>query len=277
MTFVFKELRLISLRQILKSQSDILDHARVKIVRHKDSREQYRHVMKDRQALLNYQQEQGRDVFKGCDYIVSFIGVERRRSVFLGVFKINYSEPRGEKHYYELTPVPDFENLVDRLVINWGDNTRAWHQWYHTQEKEVIEILPKGYIGHFPGLLDFVLEFDELRTLINNPDANYEWRQHLSAVNGIYLILDNKTGSQYIGSACGMNGIWQRWNDYAATGHGHNKELIALQKTDPQYHRNFKFSVLQSLPSNITQREIVAIEKLYKDKLGARAHGLNRN
>ncbi len=268
---------MITLQQILNSQSPLLEGKRVKLVRHKDSRAEYRHVMKDREALLEYQQEQPKDVFKGCDYIICFIGLERKRSVFIGVFKVNGSAIRNGQYCCDLTPVSEFNAFIDRLVIDWGGNAISWHQWYDKQSKEVVEILPQGYIGNFPGLLDFVLEYDELKTLTDNPDANYEWRHHLSAVNGVYLILDSSTGMQYIGSACGANGIWQRWSDYAANGNGSNKELVALQKSDPNHHRNFRFSVLQSLPSNITQREIVEIEKLYKQKLGSRAHGLNRN
>ncbi len=253
----------------------MLEGKKVKVVRHKDSREEHRHIMKDREALLEYQREQAKDVFKGCDYIISFIGLERKRSGFVGVFKINGSGSRDGKHCYDLESVPEFEEFVDRLVIDWGGSAISWHQWYDRQEKEVIELLPQGYIGDFPGLLDFVLEYDELKTLVNNPDANYEWRHHLSAVNGVYLILDNSTGYQYVGSACGDNGIWQRWCDYAANGHGGNKELVFLQTNDPYHHRHFRFSVLQSLPSNITKREIVKIEYLYQKKLGSRTHGLN--
>lgn len=268
---------MITLRQILDSQSTELSEKKVKLVRHKDNRAEYRHVMKDRAALLQYQAEQPKDVFKGCDYIISFIGRERSRAVFVGVYAVKECVKSEAGYEYNLEEMPAFKEFSDRLVIDWGGNAISWHQWYDRQEKEVVEILPKGYIGNFPGLLDFVLDYDELKTLISNPDANYEWRHHLSAVNGVYLILDTSTGMQYIGSANGKNGIWQRWRDYAANGHGGNKELIALQKMDPHHHRNFKFSVLQSLPSNITQREIIAIENLYKEKLGARAHGLNAN
>lgn len=268
---------MITLQQILSSQSSLLDGKKVKLVRHKDSRAEYRHVMKDRDALLDYQKEQAKDVFKGCDYIISFVGLERKHSVFIGVFEVKATTYKNGLYYYDLEAVPEFNSLIDRLVIDWGSNAIAWHQWYDTQAKQVIEILPQGYIGSFPGLLDFVLEYDELKTLINNPDANYEWRHHLSAVNGIYMILDESTGQQYIGSANGKDGIWQRWCDYAANGHGDNKELEALHKADPFHHKHFKFSVLQTLPSNITQREIVKIEALYKQKLGSRAHGLNIN
>ncbi|PCJ96237.1 MAG: hypothetical protein COA45_11465 [Zetaproteobacteria bacterium] len=268
---------MITLQTILSSQSPILDNAKVKLVRHKDSREQYRDVIKDKHALIAYQKEQGKDVFKGCDYIISFIGLEMKRSLFFGVFKVNGVKTSNRKYYYDLEYVSEFDDLVDRLIINWGAAARNWHQWYDMQPKEVVEILPQGYIGSFPGLLNFVLEFDELKRLTNNPTANYEWRNQLSAVNGIYLILDSKTGQQYVGSANGKGGVWQRWSEYAANYTGGNKELIAFIKKDPHYYRHFRYSVLQTLPSNITQREIVAIENLYKDKLGSKAHGLNVN
>ena len=66
-------------------------------------------------------------------------------------------------------------------------------------------------------------------------------------------------------------------SEYAANYTGGNKELVTLLKSDPYYYRYFRYSVLQTLPSNITQREIVAIENLYKQKLGSKMHGLNRN
>lgn len=268
---------MITLQQILNSQSTMLEGARVKLVRHKDSRMEYRDVLKERASALEYQREQGRDIFGDCDFIISFFGMERNRSVLFGVFKVGDSKVIKGKYYYDLEQVEAFNGLVDRLVVDWGSATRVWVQWYDKQPKEVLEVLPRGYIGHFPGLLDFVLEFNELKALMDNPEANHGWRQHLSAVNGVYMILDSSTGNQYIGSAYGEGGIWQRWQNYADTHTGGNKELIALIKKDPTYYRNFRFSVLQTLPSNITQREIVAIEQLYKEKLGSRVHGLNAN
>ncbi len=266
---------MITLRQILNSRSQLLDGRKVKVVRHRDDRAEYRDLIKDRDGLLEYQKKQDRDVFGDCDYIISLRGLDRSRALFFGVFAVNGKTVQDGNYYYDLECIPEFNCFTDRLIIGW--RSRGWHQWYDRNNKEVLEILPEGYIGTFPGLLDFVLEFDELRTLIRNPDANFDWRHHLSAVNGVYLILDSRTGQQYIGSACGANGIWGRWSDYAAGGNGGNKELVALQTIDPHHHRHFRFSVLQSLPSNITQREIVSIENLYKEKLGARAHGLNRN
>jgi hypothetical protein len=268
---------MITLQQILDSQSLILKDKKVRLVRHKDNRQEYRHAMKDREALLEYQRNQGDDFFKGCDYIISFAGTSYKQSIFLGVFKILGVEPRDGRYYYDLQPVPEFEDLVDRLVIDWGGSARAWNQWYDRQPKEVTEIRPKGYIGNFPGLLEFVLDYNELRQLVSNPDSNIEWRHHLSSVNGVYLILDNSTGAQYVGSAYGQNGIWQRWCNYAQDATGGNRELKSLIEKDSNHHRHFKFSVLQTLPSNLTPNEIIAVEKLYKDKLGSRMHGMNLN
>ena len=268
---------MITLQQILRSQSSILDDKRVKLVRHKDSRIEYRDLLKNKDTLLEYQKEQAKHVFKDCDYIVSFVGMERKQSVLFGVFKVAGHVFKNGHYCYDLEQIHEFDDLADRLVIDWGQNAIAWHQCLHLQQKRVVQLLPSGYVGAFPGLLNFVLEFNELKTLTDNPDANHEWKDHLSSINGIYMILDNKTGSQYIGSANGKDGVWQRWREYALNYTGGNKELIALLKSDPQYYRHFKYSVLQTLPSNITQKEIVAIENLYKEKLGSKTHGLNAN
>lgn len=268
---------MLSLQQLIQSQTNIFDHARVKIVRHKDSRPEYREMLRHRDQLREYQREQRRPVFHDCDYILSFLGGERRRSIFFGAFKVGDHTMRNERYYYDLEEVPTLAHLDNRVVIDWGGGERSWVQWYHRQTKEIIEILPAGYLGTFPGLLNFTLDHADLQRLIANPEANHDWRHHLSAVNGVYLILDQRSGRQYIGSACGKEGIWQRWSSYALTGHGGNRELRTLAEENADYYRHFLYSVLQPLPSNITPREIVQLESLYKQKLGSRSHGLNAN
>jgi hypothetical protein len=99
----------------------------------------------------------------------------------------------------------------------------------------------------------------------------------LSAVNGIYLILDKKTGLQYIGSASGKDGIWGRWSDYSKTVHGNNKSLIELLKNDETYKNNFQWTILSTLPSNLNKEEIDDYETMYKVKLGSKTFGLNMN
>lgn len=268
---------MLTLQEILNLKTNLFKNSKVKIVRHKDNRLEYREIIKDKESLLEYQKEQENDVFKDCDYIISFIGIERSKSVFFGVFKVNGVKVINQQFHYDLVKITEFDYLSNRIIIDWGKNTLSWHQWYDKQEKEIIQILPKGYIGSFPGLLNFVLNFNELKTLIDNPEPNQDWKNHLSSVNGIYIILDNKTGNQYIGSANGKQGIWERWSDYAKRITDGNKGLDEICAKDKNYHKNFSYSILQTLPSNITQKEIGKIEKFYKMKLGTKVYGLNRN
>jgi hypothetical protein len=265
--------------------------ARIKLVRHQDKRYDIDELR--RQGWLEfYQSTQSRRIFE-CELIVSFIGLEGTRARFWGVYRVlgsklarDVSPPPGcpypeflsaDGYYYELEKVGGFEALEDRIVIEWGSSSLAWHQWLRDNDKEVIEILPKGYVREFPGYLDFVLSYDELVGIISSPDANREWHRMLSAVAGVYLITDVKTGTQYVGSAYGEDGILGRWAVYARNPHGGDRRLEELLDGQPAYERNLRYTILQTLPRTLTQNEVIAYEALYKRKLGTRAFGLNLN
>jgi hypothetical protein len=267
-------------------------NARIKLVRHQDKR--YDVDQLEREGLIElYQSYQSKPIFD-CDCIVSFIGLENSRARLHGVYRVRGKLPAlqrplpsdfkypgfmpSEGYFYDLEPVPGFEDLKTRLVIDWGPSALAWHQWLNKDaDKEVVEILPCGYVREFPGYLDFVISHTELVTIIKNPAANREWHRMLSAVAGVYLIVDGRTGKQYIGSASGEGGILSRWECYAATGHGGNKQLIDLISADDTYARDFSFTILRTLPRTLTRAEVIQYECLYKRKLGSRAFGLNSN
>lgn len=269
--------KICNLNELISLKTNFFDNSRVKLVRHKDNRKEYREIIKDREQLIDYQKSQEKPVFSKTDYIISFVGQEGTKALFFGVFKIKGVQKREKDFLYDIEEVNILEEFIGRIVIDWGLATRKWEQLYDKNPKEILEILPKGYLGNFPGLTNFVLDFEELRKLITNPDANKDWKNHLSSINGIYLILDKTTGNLYIGSANGNGGIWQRWTEYVKTKTGGNKLLIDLCCNNNNYHKNFQFTVLQTLPSNITQKEIIQIESLYKLKFGSRFYGLNAN
>jgi hypothetical protein len=228
-----------------------------------------------------------------CDYVIVFVGKESSKALFWGIYKVidkikaskaNLTEEYkkefpldnfNEKFYYILEKQRNYEDLEKRIIIDWGKGTRAWIQ--KKCDKEIIEIKPKGFVDDFPGYLDFVLPFKKLEQIINNPDANSVWKNKLSSVYGIYLILDKKTGKQYIGSAYGENGIWGRWKKYIKTGHGNNYLLMELMSNNENYKDNFQFTILQTLPSNLESDEVINYEILYKEKLGSKVFGLNKN
>lgn len=262
--------------------------AKTKLVRHQDSRWDLGALLRHDQTE-EYQRHQGEDIFK-CEYIISFIGVGGSKALFLGVYSVNavkeskshkwsrefiYQEMDPGKFVYNLEEVDGFEDFKNRLVIDWGKSTRSWHQWL--KSKSVIELMPEGKVRPFPGYLDFVIEFNELIEIINNSDANREWYTMLSSVAGVYLIVDSKTGKQYVGSAYGEKGIYGRWSTYARNGHGGNDQLKRLLGKNKSYSKYFTFSVLRTLPKTLTKREVIEYENLYKTKLGTRTFGLNSN
>ena len=264
-----------------------------KLVRHQD-KDLDMDVLINEGWLDHYQslQNKRKHVFRDCDYIVTLIGDGGTRAKFHGVYRvlqerdatpsdIPADSPMAEWNYqdlfyYELEHLPQYDEFAGRVVIEWGRATRRWAQ--HMKNKPVIEIIPPGRaLQPFPDYLDFTLSHQELQELIENPIVHRDWQSSLSAVAGIYLILAETTGEQYVGSARGHSGIWGRWQQYAANGHGGNKLLEELVKDDAAYPNAFRYSVLQVLPKSTKDGEVNHWETQYKLKLGSRAIGLNAN
>jgi hypothetical protein len=263
---------------------------RTKLVRHRDSRYDM-HELARHGWFEAYQAFQSRPIFKGCDRIVSFIGLDGSRARLAGVYRVGacrsaveaplpagcpHHEWRKAAHFYELTRESGYQDLEDRVIIDWGPGALAWHQ--RLRDKEVIELVPRGQLkAPFRDYLEFTLTYSELIDLFHAPEANREWRARLSGVAGVYLILATTTGEQYVGSAHGAEGIWGRWAAYAETGHGGNELLKKLLREDPAYPEAFVFSVLQVLPRSLARQDVIGWEGQYKLKLGTRATGLNSN
>ncbi len=262
---------------------------RVKLVRHKDLREikiidgvEYKDSLYDlyrynKTVFMTYQSEQQNEVFKNADYIVAFIGEDGTTARFIGVYKVSEVisiEKENAKYFYPMEEVSGFEALKERVIIDWGKSTLAWHQWINNS-KEVIEITPGLNHVQFTDYTDFVLDYHQLKEIY---DKGYpEWKRMLSAVNCIYVISDAKTGKQYVGSTYGKDGVWGRWLQYAKEGHGNDKSLIELVKNDSNYAKNFRYTIMKLLPRIIAMEEAIKAESLYKKKLGTNAFGLNNN
>jgi hypothetical protein len=264
---------------------------KTKLVRHMDKRFDVWQLYRDG-LLETYQAYQANPIFHECRYLVVFLGDSYNRAVFTNVYEVVNHRPANTAplpadtpfgdfdgiyhHFYELTPLTGFEDLRERLVIDWGLGTLSWHQWM--RPKDVVEILPPGYVTGFPGYLEVDITYRELRRIISNEAANREWHRLLAAVAGVYLIVDDKTGMQYVGSAYGDKGILGRWRSYAKQPHGGNVRLKALlDEEGADYAQNFRFSILHTLPRTDTREQVLAWETRMKKKLGSRAFGLNRN
>ena len=250
--------------------------SRVKMVRHKDSRQDIYNLYKtDKYKFLEYQNLNSKDVFREVDYVVTFIGESGMLARFVGVYKVESWKKNGDYFEYSMSEVVDqFDDLKERVIIKWN-NAISWHQWIKN-EMEVVEIHPGLHYRQFKDYFDFILTFDELREIMRNQYG--DWKKMLSSTKGIYLISDTKTGKLYVGAAYAENGIWERWYNYVLTnGHGGNKMLKELIDSDIFYGDNFQFSILMLLPKTVIPDEAIRMERLFKKKLGTNSFGLNSN
>lgn len=258
--------------------------SKIKLVRHKDKRvDLYNLYRTDKGKFFEYQRCQNKNVFKGADLIVSFIGEEGTLARFIGIFKILECKELREKkigfwggtynYYYQFEEIFGYDDLKERVIINWGTATLSWYQWLNNS-KEVIQIHPGLHYTQFTDYFDFILSFQQLKEIVTNQYG--DWKNMLSATKGIYLINDTKTGRLYVGSAYGDDGIWGRWTSYVKTnGHGNNKTLKEFIALDSNYACNFCFSILMLLPKTVTSKQAIEKEELFKKKLGTRSFGLN--
>lgn len=286
-----------TIQELLKGRNEEFDKAdveRIRLIRHKDSRKEkiiggksyetslYDIYLYENEAFMTYQSEQLVKKFKNVDYLVSFIGEESTSSRFVGVYKNNgilqmLPDDKGEAYArFDIQEIPGFELLKERVIIDWN-NPVQWLQHYN--EMPVIRIdrgLMENNLPVFVRYEDVVLNYIQLKTIINS--NNPEWKSRLESCNCIYLILDKSNGKQYVGTTYNTKGIWGRWSEYAKTGHGDDVELKKCIESDPKYaEKNFQWCILETLPIKILPEQAIERESLYKRKLGTRIYGYNKN
>ncbi len=185
-----------------------------------------------------------------------------------------------EKYYkYKTTEIHQFGSLAGRLVISFKRSGRQSYlnaeNW--ASELSVNELRPERMVvEEFSGYNKVMLSKKRLELVVSQ--CIKSWKGALSNVSGVYLITDKETGKLYVGSATGDGGIWQRWSDYANSGHGGNKELVALLKEKgSKYSDNFQYSVLEIADTHSSTDDVLGRESYWKDVLCSRQHGYNAN
>lgn len=293
---------IISIQDLLKGRNrnaefDKADEKRIKLIRHSGNvmtdsiiykdydGPVYKLYLTNYELFLKWQQEQADSRMKNVDYLIVFLAEEGCECRFIGVFKNNGPEEPtcNGVSKYKLQEVQGFEALKNKVVIDWGKGTLSWMQNW-TTEKEVKRIEQKGDIDGIPPFSryeDVILNLPQLRKVVKNK----EWQSKLESLNCVYLILDKATGKQYVGVTYKdvrpgvKNGILSRWTEYASTGHGNNKMLINLLSIEGLNYaeQNFQWTILETLPLNVTPKVAIDRETLYKVKFGTREHGYNEN
>lgn len=203
--------------------------------------------------------------------------------VFAGVYSVLGVTPRTEHgkswYQYATTEIHGIDHLIGRVLVTFLKNFRASYLRGDRYGKEFIvsEIRRERLsVSDFPGYNSVLLSQHVLRTVVREEIPS--WRSALRSVSGVYVIVDTITGKQYVGSACGGDGIWQRWEAYASNGHGGNKELkVLLHENGADYANNFQYSILEVSDLSSSQEHITARESHWKDVLCSRKFGYNHN
>ena len=149
---------MLGLLELLALRGFVPDGKRVKLVRHTNGQIDIESLARAG-WLETYQKFQSRKVFDKCNIIIVFIGEDGNSSRFVGIYDVGPRISAAEAllppdfpianfleagdFFYSLEKRSGFEDLENRLIINWGAAPLAWHQWFAT-DREVIEFRRRG-------------------------------------------------------------------------------------------------------------------------------------
>lgn len=276
-----------------------LDPTTVMVMRHRPTEPDLRRALpwlaaEDHDLYNAYQCCHGARVessLSRATHLASFIGNEPGTALFVGIYEVagwtamsgktwrsmesskklldlGDRGPAAERQLrlFDLKLTPKLAEWKGRLVLAWPPPERSWWRWASRNEFLVQAIHQESaLVRTMPPWTELVLSWTELQALPR------PWQTALAQWRGIYFILDRGSGKSYVGSAYGSQNILSRWRAYANTGHGGN---VGLKGRDPS---KFQFAVLERVSPDLPADEVIRLESSWKDRLGTREFGLNKN
>lgn len=291
------------LNDLLRKQG--IDPERVLVLRHRPSEPKLNRALPwlaaDRPEMFNaYQQTQGEKVERamlGSSFVASFIGHRPGKALFVGLYSIGKSKPLTREEFWRVPAYIEMRNKFSmkgftedvnrphilwfdlklkedfyaswrgKLVVGWPPPELSWWRRAHRNKMDVLTILEESALDvEIPRWNEIALTWEELGVL------SARWRSALSEWRAIYYIFDTSDRRGYVGSAYGVNNLCQRWESYAASGHGGNR---LLKGRDPA---NFLFTILERVSPDMSSDDVIRVEGTWKERLHTRIpHGLNDN
>jgi len=164
---------------------------------------------------------------------------------------------------FEMTALDDLNDLVGRLCIT-APTGRTYVRLAENLQAPVARIAETSrLIAPMPHWSDLRLTSGQVK---NIPPL---WRDALRHWRGVYLILDERDGARYVGSASGADNLLGRWHEHVSGPRGITHEL---RNRSPE---TFVFTILQRLSPDATRSEVVAAEYSWMKRLGTVTWGLN--
>jgi len=175
---------------------------------------------------------------------------------------------------YEHEELLEYKKYFGRLIVKYKNTSQKLTRRAISliDECEVYEILPDIFDNDiFPGYDNVNLSWNDLSRVLQKDS----WKTALQNQKGVYLISDTSNGKMYVGSAYGERMLLGRWEDYAKTGNGGNKELKELSFDHIKQY--FRYSILDIFKSTIKDELIISRETWWKEVLLTRNFGYNKN
>jgi hypothetical protein len=177
----------------------------------------------------------------------------------------NIEGPEGGRSIFDLQPLDTLSDLRGRLIVRRTPG-RAYMRLAENNKLDVIKISRKAaFVPPAPDWHGFILTAPELRVL------PHSWAARLREWRGVYLIVDSVDGARYVGSAYNETNLLGRWMAHVAGDTGVTAELAHRDPT------NFRFSILELLAPSADKELVIALENRWKQTIGTRQWGLNRN
>jgi hypothetical protein len=166
-------------------------------------------------------------------YVVSFIGNEPGKALFVGLYKIGKTKPLTHAQYWKVPAYAELKKLgmtgflkksrasclwfdlmlqdfysswKGKLIVDWPPPERSWWRLAHRNTMPVHAILEDS-------ALDAAMKkWDELDLTWNQLSIlPKRWQAKLAEWRGIYYIFDTSDRKGYVGSAYGPNNLLGRW------------------------------------------------------------------
>ncbi len=227
-------------------------------------------------------------------FAATFVRIENGNLLFVGLGKVSavelpkaeiYSDPRfeelefvfgatdtspgkhiqagGSQFRFSMLPLEAMQQFRGRLQIA-APAGRAYVRVASNLDAEIVALSAENMlISPAPHWHEFIVSGQMMRSLPAN------WAARLKEWRGVYLIVDERDGARYVGSAYGGENLLGRWREHVAGERGVTRELA---KRDPL---TFRFSILQLLAPDAEPDEVIKLEHSWMDRLHTREFGLN--
>jgi hypothetical protein len=271
---------MLTLNDVLRAES--IDPKDIQVVRHYDSNQRTPNLYAvwmsaDRPRFDEYQKRQSKKVFVLGGYLASFVVTPppMNETVFVGLYHVKGMDLRARQrnpiygndfdgYCYRIAKDGRMSEYEGHLVIEW-DGSRNFCQYASRKSWPIKAIRDTHMAPRWPGFAQFWMDLEDI------PGIYPEWAMMLSSQKGVYVLVDRKTGELYVGSAKGAESLLGRFQEYARTGHGGNRELMARKDA------HYRVGILQIVDTDLSDVTIERIEAEWKTKLMTRDHGLNAN